>query len=152
AVILHCARAATQVQQKEDAMRLVADRFVVRHEASAGFALDLATRQLVWLDVSDAGDTAALSVWLRRCDELFRLRHPALAPLVDYGSIGQTHRFEAWSATGRWRGSAGQAALVASRARSFLRRIGVSAGDCARRVFDLHGAALVVPAAEAGYT
>jgi transcriptional regulator with GAF, ATPase, and Fis domain len=136
---------------EEHAMRLVADRFVVRHEASAGFAHDLATRQFVWLDVADAGDAAAQRVWLRRCDELFRLRHPALAPLVDYGSLGQAHRFEAWSAAGRWRGSAGQATLVANRARAFLRRIGLSAGDCANRVFDLRGVAAVVPASDAGY-
>jgi DNA-binding NtrC family response regulator len=80
-------------------MRLVADRFVVDHDRRSGVALDLATRLWVWIDISPIDDAHRHREWLIGCDELFRTRYRGAAPLVDYGSIGTTDRFEAWART-----------------------------------------------------
>jgi hypothetical protein len=74
-------------------MQLVADRFAVRDE---GRAFDLATGAPVTLIVGSAGGISEQLRWTARCDALYSLRHPAMAPLLDYGLIGDCSRFEAW--------------------------------------------------------
>ena len=76
---------------------LVADRFVASiHEESRGpiRAFDLATGEDVLLVVHDR--CAAEGAWAARCDWLRRIRHRALAPLIDAGGWTSSSMFEAW--------------------------------------------------------
>src|SRR6266850_4385765 len=57
---------------KEDAMRLVVDRFV---EYDDGRLIDLATGERVVLTIDTAGDITAERRWAVRCDGLQKLHH-----------------------------------------------------------------------------
>ena len=74
-------------------MQLVADRFVVDDR---GHAIDLATHDRVQLVSSTAGGAGEQAAWAERCAWFASFVHPSIAPLVDYGTIGESRRFEAW--------------------------------------------------------
>ena len=74
-------------------MQLVADRFAVHED---GRAFDLSTGVRVTLVVGSAGGISEQLRWVERCDTLRARRHPAVAPLVDFGLVGPFSRFEAW--------------------------------------------------------
>ena len=75
-------------------MQLVADRLAVHAD---GRAIDLATGARVTLITGRAGGVSEQRQWTERCTELRSLRHCATAPLVDFGLIGESFRFEAWA-------------------------------------------------------
>src|SRR4051812_49103186 len=84
---------------EEDAMPLVADRFVSSlsiDDVNGSYVLDLATRRRVRFVVADAGDAAAQREWLMACAEQQRVRRFARPRLLDFGRIGESRRFEAW--------------------------------------------------------
>src|ERR1051325_10128866 len=90
--------------------------------------------------------------WTARCDELHRLRHPSLAPLVDYGSIGTVERFEAWMGAGSWRGAGEHARNAIVTAAAFLRALSLTSGDeAAFHVVHGETGAVSVLRAAAGY-
>jgi hypothetical protein len=61
--------------------------------------IDLATGAPVILTIGTAGGAAEQTRWSVRCDWLHRLHHRSIAPLVDFGIVGETSRFEAWCCT-----------------------------------------------------
>src|ERR1041385_7082379 len=73
-------------------MELFADRFLVHNTR----VRDLATGDDVTLVVSPAGAASEQRQWMERCDRLARVRHRAVAALLDYGAVGEHRRFEAW--------------------------------------------------------
>jgi hypothetical protein len=73
-------------------MQLIADRFAVLDEKRT---IDLATGRRVDLTMASAGGESEQTAWALRCGERQRFDHPAIAPLVDYGTIGESRRFEA---------------------------------------------------------
>src|SRR5258706_14192842 len=97
-------------------MRLVADRFAQDDHVTDGQAVDLATGCRVVLTIGTAGGQTEQARWSTRCDALQRLHHPALAPLVDFGIVGETSRFEAWNCGPAWTGSAAHARGVEQQA------------------------------------
>jgi len=111
-----------------DTLTLVADRFRVDDRRTA-CAIDLATAQYVRLVVAAAGDAADQRRWLVRCDELYRLRHPALATLIDYGHADRAQRFEAWLCDAPWSGAPDLIERTVTAARVFLRRMGMTVGQ-----------------------
>jgi DNA-binding NtrC family response regulator len=116
-------------------------------------AIDLSNGEDVVLVTSSAGGAAEQMRWAVRCDAFNRWRHRAIAALVDYGRIGEHHRFEAWRAGAVWNGDSGAAHLARTRARLFLRANAVTDGDLAGtvvRTFEDHP--IVVPDAAAGYS
>jgi two-component system response regulator AtoC len=110
-------------------MGLVADRFVTTADEGGAdlFARDLATGGSVWLEIGEAGDSSAQRQWMIDCDELFQVRHPALATLIDYGLLGTDRRFEAWSGDAAWDASTESARIVADAAARCLKSFGVTA-------------------------
>ena len=130
-------------------MQLVADRFVVRDD---GGAIDLATGHSVVLTIAAAGGCADQTRWAVRCDALHALHHPAIAPLVDYGALGESQRFEAWACGRTWSGARAQAERVVRAASSFLRACGLTAGGCSSPgVHHETGRPLLLPDDETGY-
>ncbi len=109
-------------------MQLVADRFVVedRSELRDGHAIDLATGERAVLTIGSAGGVSEQTRWTLRCDGLHRLHHRAIAPLLDFGLVGESSRFEAWRCAGTWQGSADVARGVHDRASHFLRVSGLT--------------------------
>ena len=97
-------------------MRVIADRFLER----AGNVIDLATGGRVYLAVSSVAEGPAHAQWAERCEWLSALRHPAFAVLVDYGTLGDREKFEAWEVEGEWRGSLAARAHALTAAASFL--------------------------------
>src|SRR5436190_988853 len=73
-------------------MELVADRFVGNGD---GTAIDLATGDRVELTITSAGGETEQRRWTLACDALQKVHHPAVARLIDYGIVGDSHRFEA---------------------------------------------------------
>jgi tetratricopeptide (TPR) repeat protein len=134
-------------------MQLIADRFLAHDRSSSSFAQDLATGQPVWLQMQPAGDAADRRRWLLRCDELFRLRHPALATLVDYGFNGPLHLFEAWACVRSWTGDRTTAKETVVQACRFLRAIALSATEDGQLVFNGpgHDRTVAVPSIDCGY-
>ncbi len=131
------------------AMELLADRFVVVDD---GRAVDLATGDLVLLTIESAGGPSDELRWVARCDFFRRVRHPALAPLVDYGAVGESQRFEAWCGCSPWAGAAAEAEAIGRAASSFLHACGLTDGsDRALTVQDVDGRPVVRPSADAGY-
>src|SRR5262249_46794166 len=110
-------------------MQLTADRFVCGDNQPA---VDLATGARVQLIVGSAGAVADQMRWMERCDTLHAFGHPAIAPLVDFGLVGERSRFEAWGCGPMWRGSADEARGVHARAARFLRAMCLSTGSYAR--------------------
>ncbi len=131
-------------------MHLVADRFAVDDN---GRAMDLATGGEVTLRIATTGGVAEQVRWAARCDALWRLQHRALAPLVDYGPIGESSRFEAWSSTGAWRGTATAAALAFDEVRRLLGALGLSQGGTSTASVrtGVHGEVRLLPDPETGY-
>ena len=140
---------------------LVADRFFV---TNGMHAIDLATGDRVELVVSIGGGPAEQARWAVRCGWFAALNHRRLARLIDYGSLGAGHRFEAWRAGGAGRadGIDGPSASrepsestleqAVAAASDFLRACGRTVGDPpAGAVRDIDGHAVVLPDAAAGY-
>jgi hypothetical protein len=131
-------------------MDCVADRFV---EAMNGDVIDLATGERVILRIASAGGESEQRQWMIRCDLFQKLHHPAIANLVDYGSIGETQRFEAWRCSAVWSGDDTAAQDATSAAASFLRACGLTIGPHGPgEVHHLGAQPLVVPAPPTGYT
>ena len=128
-------------------MQLVADRFVVRDE---GEVIDLATGRGVVLTITDG--CTDQTRWAVRCDALHALHHPAIARLVDYGRLGESQRFEAWSCGRTWSGTLAHAERAARAATSFLRACGLTVGGSSSpRIHQETGRPLVLPDDETGY-
>jgi len=72
--------------------QVVADRFVRWNERW----IDLATGDAVQLRITPSDCGHNHFDWNARCAALANLRHPLLNALVDYGSIGRGHLFEAY--------------------------------------------------------
>ncbi len=130
-------------------MQLVADRFAVHED---GRAFDLATGARVTLVSGSAGGVSEQLRWTGRCDALRALRHRAVAPLVDFGLVGESSRFEAWGCGGVRRGHENGPSLHAIATR-WLRACGLSVGgrslDALR--IDTEGGGVWVPGAGSGY-
>jgi DNA-binding NtrC family response regulator/tetratricopeptide (TPR) repeat protein len=99
-------------------MRLFADRFII---ADSGTTVDLATGDAALVVVSPSSAPAEQAQWAARCDRFFRLRHSAIARLLDYGIVGESSRFEAWLADGPWRKAPEVARTAFANAQAFLR-------------------------------
>src|SRR5207249_9822996 len=70
---------------------LFRSRFVIRDD---GEVIDLATGHGVVLTIAAAGGGADQARWAVRCHALHTLCHPAIAPLLDYGALGESQRSE----------------------------------------------------------
>jgi DNA-binding NtrC family response regulator len=119
AALLQC-RSVTS----EDAVDLLADRFA----STAGSCIDLATGEHVMFVAAPRGSASDQARWAMRCDGLWRLRHRAVAELVDYGVIGTAKRFEAWRCGAAWKGGGAEADAAAHLAVTFLRACGLAVG------------------------
>jgi hypothetical protein len=106
-------------------MQLVADRFAVHED---GRAFDLSTGARVTLVVGSAGGISEQLRWVERCDTLRARRHPAVAPLVDFGLVGAFSRFEAWGCGDALPGRSAGTSAHASATRWF-RACGRSSGE-----------------------
>jgi transcriptional regulator with AAA-type ATPase domain/tetratricopeptide (TPR) repeat protein len=100
---------------------IVADRFLAIDERW----IDLATGDPVRLRIGAAGPPRAQFEWAARCEVLANLRHPLLAPLVDYGTADREHVFEAYSALGPVHTTPTAAATLLAHAIRFLEAYGV---------------------------
>jgi DNA-binding NtrC family response regulator len=131
-------------------MQLVADRFAVEDD---GRAVDLATGALVTLTVGSAGGVTEQLRWAIRCDRLRTLHHQAIAPLLDFGALGETSRLEAWCCGPPWTGAPEAAQAAYDVASHFLQAEGLSAGSDAPASLRVggSGAVLILPDADAGY-
>ena len=134
-------------------MRLVADRFAFDGEED-GRGVDLATGARVVMCVGSAGGVSDQMRWTLRCDTFGSLQHHAIAPLLDWGIVGESSRFEAWLCGSAWRGSPEEARPVREIARQFLQASGLSAGDpsteCMRT--GREGRVVLLPDAGTGYS
>jgi DNA-binding NtrC family response regulator len=130
-------------------VQLVADRFAVHED---GRAFDLATGAPVTLISGSAGGVSEQLRWTERCGVLRALRHRAVAPLVDFGLVGESSRFEAWGCGGVRRGREDVGSLHAIATR-WLRACGLSGGalspDAVRTTTD--GSGVWIPDAGSGY-
>ena len=130
-------------------MQLVADRFAVHED---GRAFDLATGARVTLIIGSAGGVSEQLRWTERCAALHALHHRAVAPLVDFGLVGESSRFEAWGCGGARRDREEGNALHANATR-WLRACGLSIGrlspDAVRVARD--GSGVWLPDAGTGY-
>jgi DNA-binding NtrC family response regulator len=72
---------------------IVADRFVLLPDG----VRDVATDHPVWLRIEQAGDADTQRAWCDRATALATLHHRWLAPCLDFGSIGDGRRFEAFA-------------------------------------------------------
>src|SRR5436190_18057919 len=104
-------------------MQLVADRFAIDVD---GRTLDLATGGSVTLITGSAGGVSEQMRWRHRCDRLHALQHHAIAPLLDFGIVGESSRFQAWCCGAPLRGGSEPARSVHDRARGFLVPCGLS--------------------------
>ena len=133
-------------------MQLVADRFAVI-DGEDGRAFDLATGGTVVLVVGSAGGVSDQMRWTDRCGAFRTLHHRSIAPLVDFGLLGEASRFEAWSCGPVWTGAAPVAASTRDRVQHFLIAAGLTGGvpapDCIRVACD--GTAVLLPDAGIGY-
>src|SRR5262249_44278924 len=116
-------------------------------------AIDLATGERALVVVGSAGGVSDQMRWTERCQLLHALDHRAIAPLVDFGLVGENSRFEAWACGGPWRGSADEADVVRARAARFLRAMCLTATDSARDRIraSREGTGAWVPDAGSGY-
>jgi DNA-binding NtrC family response regulator/tetratricopeptide (TPR) repeat protein len=116
--------------------------------ASDGYRhLDLATGRVVCVRRMPAVDARDQTDWLDRLARLTSLWHPHLAPIVDFGLVGQNERFEALALT--MPRPATLRADVVHAIRSvlwFLRAAGVSGGAPSRwRIRSLEGRPVLIP-------
>jgi len=133
-------------------MQLVADRFVVR-DGESGRACDLASGSDVVLVVGTAGGVSDQLRWTDRCSALRALQHHSIAPLVDFGLLGEGSRFEAWTCGPAWAGAAQVSASTRDRVKQFVNAAGLSSGELADgcvRTSD-EGTARVLPEPGMGY-
>jgi len=72
---------------------VVADRFVHSDDTW----IDLGTGRTTTLRILPAGSRIEQFTWNTQCAVLANLRHPLLAPLIDYGFIDSQQRFEAYA-------------------------------------------------------
>src|SRR5918994_6241295 len=75
---------------------LVAGRFA---PLAGSFAFDLATGERVYLMLESLHGRLAQTVWAERCAALSGVWHPALAECLDFGGLGEEHRFVAFRVT-----------------------------------------------------
>ncbi|MEQ1911893.1 MAG: hypothetical protein ABMA15_23945, partial [Vicinamibacterales bacterium] len=130
-------------------MHLIADRFVVDDR---GFAIDLATTERVQLITSIVGGPSEQTRWAERCAWFSRAAHPSLSPLVDYGVIGETQRFEAWAVQSGWHGAPSAAAAARMHVARFLDGSGRSpVASNELQIGSRHGRPSIVPDAGAGF-
>ena len=122
-------------------MQLIADRFAMDDE---GRVVDLATGMRVILKTTRVAAPPEQLQWAARCDLFQRLRHRAIAPLVDYGVIGRFVRFEAWQCGPAWSGGAEAAARLRTSAEEFLHAINLATND-GLAVHVRRGAPVAVP-------
>lgn len=122
-------------------MELVADRFVVD---GGGMAVDLATATRVVIRVQRS-DPRTDASWSVQCDDLLRLRHHAIAPLLDYGPIARAERFEAWQCGPPWSGADAAAETARQAAARWLSATHMAILDARTPVHVRHGAPVVVP-------
>jgi DNA-binding NtrC family response regulator len=91
--------------------------------------------------------------WTDRCSALRALHHHSIAPLVDFGLLGEASRFEAWSCGPAWTGAAQVSASARDCVQQFLSAAGLSSGllapDCVRVAHG--GTAVVLPESGTGY-
>ena len=135
-------------------MQLVADRFVLEDGIEHGMcrAIDLATGARVILALGTAGGVAEQTRWSMRCDWLHRLHHRAIAPLVDFGIVGETSRFEAWRCTEIWQGSPDIARAVRECAGRFFRSNALTTQlDAHTAVYSAETGVVVLPDTGTGY-
>ena len=97
--------------------QILADRFMT----SGSAWIDLATGGSVRLRLVPAGSSAEQNEWNARCAILANLRHPVINPLIDYGTAGTDHLFEAYAAHGPLRAGGGAAERLLAHAVRFLR-------------------------------
>jgi two-component system response regulator AtoC len=135
-------------------MQLVADRFVLEDGIEYGErgAVDLATGTRVILTIGRAGSVSEQTRWSLRCDWLHRLHHRSIAPLVDFGIVGESSRFEAWRCGERWQGSPEIARVVRDQADRFFRSNRLAtAGGGPEAIHDGPTGAVFLPDAGTGY-
>ena len=111
-------------------MQLLADRFAF-DDGDDKRAVDLATGARVVVCIGSAGGMSDQMRWTLRCDGFRSLQHHAIAPLVDWGIVGESSRFEAWLCGTPWAGSPQEARSAQEVAKQFLHASGLSAGDLA---------------------
>ena len=129
-------------------MELIADRFAADDR---GRTFDLATGKRVCMILSSAGGPAEQVAWAERCAWFATFMHPSIAPLVDYGSLGETQRFEAWRADPGWHGSPGAAEQVVCCANRVLTANGrAHLHGCSVQLGCRSGLPVVVPDLQAG--
>ena len=131
-------------------MHLLADRFAVNDR---GLAIDLSSGARVAIETMSGGGVAEQQRWHARCGWLHAVQHGAIAPLVDYGLVGETARFEAFDCGVVPRAAVDDARAVHGRAMRFLHGTGrstaVFAHDRIRTRGD--GRAVWLPDANSGY-
>jgi two-component system NtrC family response regulator len=128
-------------------VELLADRFAV---VGTDCAVDLATGEAAALMVSTAGGPSDQMRWAERCEYFMSLRHRRIAQLLDYGCLGEHHRFEAWRCGRAWSGSRHAARAASQIAARFFEASGRTA--CATSdLREHHGQPVVLPNADAGY-
>ena len=129
-------------------VQLVADRFAVLED---GRAFDLATGARVTLTIGSAGGVSDQMQWTERCRILRALRHRAVAPLVDFGLVGESSRFEAWGSGSPRRDREDSASLRAVATR-WMRACGLSpGGGSPESIRTADGSGVWVPDAGSGY-
>src|SRR6266704_2255961 len=131
-------------------MQLVADRFLAHDD---GRVFDLVTGDRVVLRIDQAGAAHEQARWSVRCDTLQKLHHRLIAPLIDFGLIGVSRRFEAWRCGTPWAGSPAAAERTSNLASMFLRAAGLTGGTTASadRVCEGIDGAVILPDASTGY-
>jgi DNA-binding NtrC family response regulator len=134
---------------KERHVALVADRFSV---SEGGRAVDLATGEEITLLTTRRGAVPDERRWLSRCDRFQQLWHREVARLVDYGGLGDSHRFEAWLCGARSNATNLEAMRILESASAFLRGCGWTAGRISAECLRTTPRGLVVlPPEDAGY-
>ena len=129
--------------------RILVDRFLVTADRCA---IDLVSGAPVVVKIGVGGGAAEQARWAARCDWFHRVRQPAIATLVDYGGLGESHRFEAWPCGDPARGVSTRSAQTLKAAARFLAACGLTTGSLTEAgVYRNGDSAVVLPAAETGY-
>jgi len=126
---------------------LLADRFLPLAHA---LHLDLATGDRAWLRVEPAIPAAEGPRWSERCAALTSIWHPGVAECLDYGSIGTSHRFEAYRVNHLLPNPADSlfdSRTAHDRVEAFLAACGIPPGAHSIEGTDTAGRWLVVPGA-----
>lgn len=118
--------------------QILADRFIASGHAS----MNLASGAPVRLHLVRAGPSREQADWNDQCARLANLRHPLINPLIDYGTAGTDHLFEAYAVQGPLRSGRRAAERLLEHAMRFLQTHGV--------VLDRFRAELVLRPIESG--